>query len=236
MTKKKAQFLKNPSQPNSDSMMLDGVVALWKSENIDPSALITGDKITVWEDVINGYDFVQTVVASQPTLVFGTSGKKQLNFNGSQWMTTPHNAAFDFGNTEDEYTCIVGVGDRVDNNYFIFAKAPPTLGQRSFGMTTDQIQGGGTYSWLQNRTIPLNSITIWRNGLTSTLVERDGVVYHSGNTLGTAVRNTNALNLACRSDGAGARLNGTIEYMAIYNRYLTDAETLAIVTEYQTNP
>jgi hypothetical protein len=52
--------------------------------------------------------------------------------------------------------------------------------------------------------------------------------------LGTSVTNTHNVNLGCRSDGS-VLLDGTIEFVAIYNRVLTSGETASIKAQYQTN-
>jgi hypothetical protein len=232
---KKNMFL-NPVHANNDSLMLSGIVAYWQSSGIDSGAVNTGDSVTIWTESINGYDFIQDNVAAQPTLAFGSNGQRQINTNGSQWMYKAHEAALSFANTVDEYAIIVKTGDKIaTNQMFTISKAPATVSQREYGITRDQLQGGGTYTFLtvQGWDNP-NELDIFNCGTSNMILTRDDVTRFDGTTIGTPVTNTHNINLFCRSNGS-AVLNGSVEFVAIYNRVLTSGETASIKAQYQTN-
>jgi len=233
---KKNMFLNPTIGDATDSMMLSGIVAYWKSSGIDASATTTGDSVTIWTESINGYDFIQDNVSAQPTLAFGSNGQRQVNTDGTQWMYKAHEAALSFANTVDEYAIIVKTGDKIaTNQMFLISKAPSTVSEREYGVTRDQLQGGGTYTLLtlQGWTNP-NELNIFNCGTSNMILTRDDSVRFDGTTIGTAVTNTHNINLFSRSNGS-AVLNGSIEFIAIYNRVLTSGETASIKAQYQTN-
>lgn len=225
-----------------DSLMLSGIVSYWNSNSIDPSAVTDGDSIGVWADVISGNDAIQEGTL-RPVLLIGPDGKRQVNFNGGKWLNVGTPSNLDFQNGIDSYSLVLKQGSRPASGIgTFFSKSVGTASLRQYqffytdGYAATSIIGGANSSTTNKgpSTTPIgNELTIYNVGTTLLEMWHKGIKeFSSEGVIGTNQNTTQDINIGCRTNG-GFVVNASIEFLAVYNRLLTESEITAIINQYQ---
>lgn len=228
------QFLNSGS--SGDSINAANPVGYYKESGI--SATSENDPINTWVDSVNGNDLVTT---SAPTLHIGSSGKKQVRFDGiSQFLWASSNTIYDFTPQTDEFSIVVKLGDTViDNASAFIGKGNDASGGRQYELVgrADRVKTtvGGIATTDFTSEIPQgNDLIIMTVSTTTVTVDWNGTTYISG-SIGTGT-NSNKFTLAARGIATPSSfVNCDVEFVAIYDKVLSTLEKTNIVTEYNVN-
>lgn len=221
------------SKKKKQTIEQNGLISHYESSSIDISAINEGDPINVWEDLKSGNDGVQTG-ANRPVLhIDSITGKRQVRFDGvDDWLLVGKPANLDFQGQTDRWTIVAKMGENAASKGYIVSKnSSGTNGQFSFFLETSNsvdAHVGGNVSFF--RDYP----TVMSGDFVGAVIDTNIKYYNkNGATVGSSTNlganmNTADVNIGGRSNG-GWLFNGDMEFLAIYNRMLSDAEILEIM-------
>lgn len=208
----------------------DGLVSMWDHTSIDPLAVSEGDDIGVWADVISGNDGTQTGTKRPKLHIDAVTGKRQVRFDGvDDWLNVGQPANLNFQAGTDSITIIAKMGENPFTKGYAISKRPATSSQAQFTLfleTATQIQShiGQSFPTFVN-IAAIASKDVWSvqvDTTTKTFKINDVDVGTRTGEIGSSM-NTADINIGGRTNGSFLA-NGDLEFLAVYNKRLTDLE------------
>lgn len=220
----------------NDAIEAVSPVAYFTASSIDPDVTIDGNSISVWEDMSgNGLKAIP-----QGTIDLNTSAGRQIEFDGTSYLTVADNSVLDFTPGTDEFTLIFREGDVISTaGGYGVSKAGAT--NRQYGIDyvlgeLAEIHVGGVISPLSGVPVGTNRLVIAVITTTTVNVWVDGVQVLTGGTIGTSVNTGQQVNIGGRTNGSYLMSAGSqIDLVAIIDQAIDTAEREAIEDEFNVN-